>query len=100
MENLDNVLSFESKSVQTTGKTLFIFGFVLGIFNLIARMEILQASVVIVSGILGIIFMIYKIQMIRLNLEQKKRDMLEEENLQKKLAERINESKSDASKDS
>ena len=92
---MDNILqALESKPIQISGKGLFLLGIIGGILNLITRMEFLQASIIIVSVILGIIFMVFKIQMIRLSIKEKKRQMEEEDRLQQKLEARMNKSKS------
>lgn len=98
MDNILNVL--DSKPIQFSGKSLFLLGIIGGILNLITRMEFLQASVIIISGILGIIFMVLKIQMIRLTIKEKKRQIAEEDMLQAKLKERMNESDSNDGQDS
>jgi len=65
----------ESKPIQFTGKTAFAIGLIGGALNLITRMEFLQTGIVIVSGILGIIFVVYKIAMIRLQYFEKIQEM-------------------------
>jgi len=65
---MEAVNLLESKPIQFTGKSLFVIGFIGGALNLISRMELLQSTIVIISGVLGVIFMVYKLRIIRIDL--------------------------------
>ena len=68
----------ESKPIQFSGKLAFIFSLVGATINLIYRMQILNTTIVIVSGALGIVFIIYKIQKIRIEIIEKNENRIKE----------------------
>ena len=59
---------FESKPIQASGKAMLLFAFLGGASNLILRMEIIQPTIVIISGILGIIYIVFKLRVIRIDI--------------------------------
>ena len=59
---------FESKPIQFSGKGVFLFTLIFGTLNLLTRMEYIQGTIVIISGILGIIFITYKLRVIRIDI--------------------------------
>ena len=69
---------FDSKPIEIAGKSAFAIGLFGGILNLITRMEILQTPIVILSGVLGLIFMFLKIAMIYLQYHDKIQEMKKE----------------------
>ena len=58
----------ESKPIQITGKTTFVIAFAGTAVNYISQMEIIQPTILVISGILGIIFAAYKVVHVRIQI--------------------------------
>ena len=58
----------EKREIQFAGKLSFLIGLVGGALNIIVRMTILHEAIVICSGVLGLIFMFYKLHKVRMDI--------------------------------